>query len=286
MDAAAAGERPTTKLRWVGTAAVAVIVAWAAYGLDMKWGRLLEAPGDLYTVGRLMFTNMELSAFGRLMGEMWESIAIAWLGTLIAAVFAVPLAFLAAENLTARPIVGTVRQVFNVLRAIPEIILAIAFVPIFGLTAKAGVLAIGIGSIGTLGKLCAEVLEGIPKGPVEAADAVGANGVERLRWGVLPQSLPEIASFVLYRFEINIRASAVLGVIGAGGIGQVLSESLRFKEWGTAGLALLIVVVVTMLIDAVSGRVRRRLVLGSRADTGVPTSAVEEAALGHVAEPI
>jgi phosphonate transport system permease protein len=87
--------------------------------------------------------------------------------------------------------------------------------------------------------------------------------VQRLRWGVLPQALPEIASFVLYRFEINIRASAVLGVIGAGGIGGVLAESLRFKDWGTAGLALIIVVVVTMMIDAVSGWVRRRLVRGS-----------------------
>jgi phosphonate transport system permease protein len=206
---------------------------------------------------------MEASDFGRLMGEMWDSIAIAWLGTMIAAVFAVPLAFLAAENLTARPVVWIVRLILNVLRAVPEIILAIALVPILGLTPKAGVVAIGIGSIGTLGKLCSEVLEGIQPGPLEAADAVGANRVQRLRWGVLPQALPEIASFVLYRFEINIRASAVLGVIGAGGIGGVLAESLRFKDWGTAGLALIIVVVVTMMIDAVSGWVRRRLVRGS-----------------------
>jgi phosphonate transport system permease protein len=159
--------------------------------------------------------------------------------------------------------VWIVRLVLNVLRAVPEIILAIALVPILGLTPKAGVVAIGIGSIGTLGKLCSEVLEGIQPGPLEAADAVGANRVQRLRWGVLPQALPEIASFVLYRFEINIRASAVLGVIGAGGIGGVLAESLRFKDWGTAGLALIIVVVVTMMIDAVSGWVRRRLVRGS-----------------------
>jgi phosphonate transport system permease protein len=265
FDVAAAieRERPRNTFRWVVTAIVLVLLAWSVLGLDIKWGRLLDAPGDLWTVARLMFTNMEASDFGRLMGEMWDSIAIAWLGTMIAAVFAVPLAFLAAENLTARPVVWIVRLILNVLRAVPEIILAIALVPILGLTPKAGVVAIGIGSIGTLGKLCSEVLEGIQPGPLEAADAVGANRVQRLRWGVLPQALPEIASFVLYRFEINIRASAVLGVIGAGGIGGVLAESLRFKDWGTAGLALIIVVVVTMMIDAVSGWVRRRLVRGS-----------------------
>jgi phosphonate transport system permease protein len=263
VDAAIERERPRNTFRWVVTAIVLILLAWSVLGLDIKWSRLLDAPGDLWTVARLMFTNMEASDFGRLMGEMWDSIAIAWLGTMIAAVFAVPLAFLAAENLTARPVVWIVRLILNVLRAVPEIILAIALVPILGLTPKAGVVAIGIGSIGTLGKLCSEVLEGIQPGPLEAADAVGANRVQRLRWGVLPQALPEIASFVLYRFEINIRASAVLGVIGAGGIGGVLAESLRFKDWGTAGLALIIVVVVTMMIDAVSGWVRRRLVRGS-----------------------
>ncbi len=255
--------RPRYTFRWLASAIVAALVIWSIAGLDIKWSRLLEAPGDLWTVAKLMFTNMHLDDFDRLMGAMWDSIAIAWLGTIIAACFAVPMAFFAAENLAARPVVLVVRLIFNLLRAVPEIILAIALVPILGLTPKAGVVAIAIGSIGTLGKLCSEVLEGIQKGPLEAADAVGASRLQRLRWGVLPQSLPEIASFVLYRFEINIRASAVLGVIGAGGIGGVLSESLRFKEWGTAGLAIIIVVVVTMIIDAISGWIRRRLVGGS-----------------------
>src|SRR5690606_3789775 len=117
-------------------------------------------------------------------------------------------------------------------RALPEVILVIALIPIMGLAPAAGVLAIAIGSIGTLGKLCAEILEGIDRGPIEAADAVGANALERLRWGVLPQAVPELLSFVLYRFEINIRVSAVLGAVGAGGIGGRLVDALRFKEWG------------------------------------------------------
>ena len=262
LEGVVAPERPRNVFRWVATGVVIVLVVWSIAGLDVRWSRLLEAPSDLYTVGRLMFTRMELADLGRLLESMWESVAIAWLGTLIAAVFAVPLAFVAAENLVGRAVSWIVRQLFNILRAVPEVVLAIAFVPILGLTPMTGVVAIGIGSIGTLGKLCAEVIEGISPGPVEGVDAVGASRLQRLRWGVLPQVVPEIASFVLYRFEVNIRASAVLGVVGAGGIGTDLAQSIRFKDWGTAGLALIIVVVTTIVIDAISVRVRRRIVAG------------------------
>ena len=123
-------------------------------------------------------------------------------------------------------------------------------------------MAIAIGSVGTLGKLCSEIIEGIDRGPIEAADSVGATQLQRLRWAVVPQTMPEIASFVLYRFEINIRVSSMLGVLGVGGIGQILSEGLRFKEWGLAGMALIVVVVTTILIDTLSGAVRRRIVAG------------------------
>jgi phosphonate transport system permease protein len=256
---------PTKPFDWpklVWWALTGALVVWAAVGLDAKWSRLLEAPGDLYTLAKLMFSDMDFSQFGELVGEMWESISIAWMGTLIAAVFAIPLSFLAAENLVPKPIAILVRQVFNILRAVPEIILALAFIPVFGLTPMAGVVAIGVGSIGTLGKLFYELIEGIDRGPIEAADAVGATALQRLRWGVIPQVLPELTSLVMYRFEVNIRASSVLGLIGAGGIGDALAQSLRFKDWGTAGLALIIVVVGTIMVDTVSGMIRRRIVAG------------------------
>ena len=124
------------------------------------------------------------------------------------------------------------------------------------------VLIIGVGSIGTLGKLFYETIEGIQKGPLEAADAVGATRLQRLRWGVTPQVTPELASFILYRFEVNIRASAVLGLIGAGGIGSDLAQNLRFKQFPEAGLGLIVVVVGTIAIDLVSGSIRRRIVSG------------------------
>jgi phosphonate transport system permease protein len=254
--------KPVDRFKWVFTALVAVIVLWAATGLDVKWSRLLDAPADMWTLARLMFSQMQWSEVPDLVSAMWQSIAIAWLGTLIAAAFAIPMSFLAAENLVGRPVAWITRQIFNLLRAVPEIILALAFIPLLGLTPMAGVMAIAIGSIGTLGKLFYEILEGVRPGPLEAADSVGATTAQRLRWGVLPQVTPELASFVLYRFEVNIRASAVMGLVGAGGIGADLAQALRFKEYGTAGLGLIIVVVGTIAVDFVSGIVRRRIVGG------------------------
>ena len=255
-------------VKWVATAATVALVLWSALGLDANWSRLVGAPADLYNLFRLMFTNIDLADTGDLLGSMWESISIAWLGTIIAAVFAIPLSFLAAENLVGKPIAYLFRQVLNILRAIPEVILALVFIPVFGLSPMAGVLAIGIGSIGSLGKLFYEILEAIKREPLEAADAVGASSLQRLRWGVLPQVMPELASFVLYRFEINIRASAVLGVVGAGGIGGDVQQAILFKDYGTAGLGLIIIVLGTIAVDTISGAVRRRIITGPDRSVG------------------
>ena len=268
MSAPTLPTRPVDWFRRAGTIAVVVLVVWSLVDLDIKWERLVDLPADLWRVAVLMFGDMPWDETGKLVAALWESVSIAWLGTMIASLFAIPLSFLAAENLVGRPVSWLTRQVFNVLRAVPEVILAIALIPIFGLTPMAGVLAIAIGSVGTLGKLFYEVAEGIKPGPIEAVDATGAGRVQRLRWGVLPQLLPEYASFVLYRFEVNIRASAVMGLIGAGGIGNDIAQALRFKEFGTAGLGLVIIIVGTIAIDYVSGLVRRRIIDGPSNSVG------------------
>jgi phosphonate transport system permease protein len=158
------------------------------------------------------------------------------------------------------------RQVLNAIRAFPELILAIAiFIPIAGLGPVPGTLAIGLHSAGTLGKLTAEAIEGIDDGPVEAARAVGGRGLQVQRWGVLPQVLPELIGFWLYRFEINIRASAVLGVVGAGGIGALLQQTITFGRWDKAATAILVVIVATIIVDTISGGIRRRIIEGSEA---------------------
>lgn len=253
---------PRESWRYVSWVGVIALVAWSAWGLDARWSRLIDAPADLWELGGLLFGDMAFDRTGDLLVDMWESIAIAWLGTIIAGIVALPLSFFAAENLAGRLTTTIVRQVFNLLRAIPEVILAIAFIPLLGLTPMAGVMAIGVGSIGTLGKLFSEVIESISPAPLEAVDAVGGSRWQRLRWGVVPQVLPEISSFLLYRFEINVRASAVLGVIGAGGIGGTIAQTLQFKQFEVAGLGLVIVVAATIVVDIISGTIRGRILRG------------------------
>lgn len=265
MSAPRIPQRPVDWVRRIGTAVVVIIVVWSLLDLEIRWERLIDLPRDMAILAGLMFSNMPLERIPSLLGALWESVSIAWLGTILAALVAIPLSFFAAENLVGRPAAWLMRQVFNVLRAIPEVILAIALIPIFGLTPMAGVLAIAIGSVGTLGKLFYEVAEAIQRGPLEAVDAVGGSLIQRFRWGVIPQVLPEYASFVLYRFEVNIRASAVMGLIGAGGIGNDVAQALRFKEFGIAGLGLVIIILGTIAIDYLSGLVRNRIIRGPSA---------------------
>lgn len=256
-------ERPFNWFRLIVTGAIVLALLGSTLTVDVNWARLPQVPGQLWNLFSVMYGDLEFDYLPTALEAMWESVAIAWIGTIIGAVISLPLALLAATNISSKVTVPGVRFVLNVLRAIPEIILAIALIPIFGLGALAGTLAIGIGSIGTLGKLTAEIIEGCDSGPVEAADATGATKVQRIRWGVLPQVMPEIAALWLYRFEINIRASAVLGVVGAGGIGGILQQTMALRsEWGKAGIALLVVVGVTILVDTVSGYVRRRIIRG------------------------
>jgi phosphonate transport system permease protein len=264
FDQAIRPEKPFNWFRLIVTVAVVGGFLGAALSVDANWGRLLDAPAELGSIATLMFGELDVADLPRALDLMWESVAIAWLGTMIAAILSFPLAFLAAQNISGRVSVGITRQLLNIPRAIPEIIFAVALIPIFGLGALAGTIAIGLSSTGTIGKLSAEIIEGCDPGPVEAADASGATKAQRIRWSVIPQVMPEIIAFWLYRFEINIRASAVLGVVGAGGIGTMLQQSIEFRAWGAAGMGLIVVVAVTILIDTASGGIRRRIIRGPR----------------------
>lgn len=265
--------RPSRVRRNLAVLGGAVVVLWAALTIDIRLGAIVEVPGGLARVFGLMFlgNGPEWSYLPRAIHAMIESIWIAWVGTIIGAVLSLPVGFFGAKNVSSGLISNIVRQFLNGIRAFPELVLAIAiFIPIAGLGPVAGALAIGVHSIGTLGKLTAEVIEGIDPGPVEAARAMGGRALQVQRWGVLPQVLPEIVAFWLYRFEINIRAAAVLGVVGAGGIGFVLTQALGFARYDRAATAIIVVVVATILVDTLSGRVRRRIIEGADKRTSQP----------------
>ena len=259
-------ERPPALLKRLGWLLGGVLILVSFMAIELRYEALLNLPAGVGQVFYRMFleNGPEWGYLVPALELMLESLQIAWIGTIIGAVVSLPLAFLGARNITSAVVSNVVRQLLNAIRAIPEILVAvIIFIPMVGLGAYAGALAIGIHSIGTLGKLSAEAVEGIDPGPVEAARAAGGGSVQVQRWGVLPQVMPEIVAFWLYRFEINIRASAVLGVLGAGGIGEALVQSLRFARFERAGMCVIVIVVVTILIDYASGWLRRRIIEGS-----------------------
>jgi len=195
------------------------------------------------------------------LSSMAETFFMAVIGTTIGGVLAFPLSFLAAGNLlggTRYAVPG--KTILVAIRTFPEILLAIIFVAATGPGPTAGIMAMGIHSIGFLGKIFADVIEGIDPGPNEAIRATGGGSLQVFLWSVVPQVLPEFASNLLYRFEINLRAATVLGLVGAGGIGLPLIQRLQFRRWSEVSMLLLVIVAFVIVVDAISGRIRRRLV--------------------------
>lgn len=262
--------RPTQPLgpkvfRWFIAFAVIIPAIWGAAGLNMSWERVINAPADIWGVlFRLAQPDLSPEAVQRALPKVMESFFIAWIGTIIGATFSFPLAFLAAKNISPGALNNIVRQFLNAIRAVPEVLVAMVLIPVTGLGALTGTLALGIHSIGTLGKLSSEVIEGIDAGPVEAVAAVGGGPIARMRFAVVPQVMPNILAYWLYRFEINIRASAVLGIVGAGGIGAELIAQLRFRDFSRAGTVLFLTVIAVLSVDMISARVRRRIISGHR----------------------
>ena len=257
---------PTGDRRRRALIALALVMggAWSLTGLDITLDRVLGAPADAWDIFKRLWPPAIDEALDRgVVGKVFESVYIAWIGTIIGAILSLPLAFLAATNVAPRWIRIPVRQLFNAIRAVPELIVAVIFIPITGLGPWAGTLAIGLHSVGTLGKWATEAIEGVDTGPLEAVEATGGRWVSGMRWGILPQIMPIVASFWLFRFEINVRASAVLGMIGAGGVGAELVSQLMFRNFSAVGAVLGITVLVVLTIDTMSAAVRRRIIQGA-----------------------
>ncbi|WP_277753885.1 phosphonate ABC transporter, permease protein PhnE [Muricoccus nepalensis] len=190
-----------------------------------------------------------------------DTLLIAYAGTALGALGGFLLSFVAAANLVANPWTrGMARRFLEFCRTVPDIVFALIFVIAFGLGPVPGVLAIAIHSIGALGKLFSEVIENIDSKPVEGAAAAGASWVAMLRFAVLPQVLPNFASYALLRFEVNVRQASVLGFVGAGGIGQDLIEAIRKFYYNDVAAILVLIIVTVMLIDLGTERLRHRLI--------------------------
>ena len=194
-------------------------------------------------------------------GATLETVQMAFAGTFLALVAALPLGFLSARNMTPHPFVYyAVRGALNLVRTIPDLALGLLFVAAVGLGAFAGTLALAIHTATVLGKLLSESAENIDEGVVEALRATGAGYPQIVSFAVLPQILPDLISFTLYRLETNIRAASVLGLIGAGGIGYLMNTSFRTFQYQEAAAIVLVLIALVMLVDYLSSRLRNLVV--------------------------
>ena len=191
--------------------------------------------------------------------QMWLTIQIAMWGTALAVVIAVPFGLACARNVSPPWLQKPLRLLMNLLRSIPDLVVGTLFIVAVGLGPFAGVMALAINTGGVLAKLFSEAVESIDKGPVEGVRATGANRLQEVVWGIIPQVAPLWTSYALYRFESNSRSATVLGLIGAGGIGQVLFDSLNGFDYRAVSAIAIVIVVAVTLIDQLSQVMRSRL---------------------------
>ena len=186
-----------------------------------------------------------------------ETLAIAFLGTLTAAVLAFPIGFLAARNVVANRILHFIsRRFLDSIRGVDTLIWALIFINVVGLGPFAGILAVAMSDIGSFGKLFSEAIETSEKKPVEGVIASGGSWTDALRFGIVPQVLPVILSQILYYFESNTRSATVIGIVGAGGIGLYLSNEIAQQNWDRVAFLILMILVTVALIDQLSSRLR------------------------------
>ncbi|UNK70349.1 phosphonate ABC transporter, permease protein PhnE [Microbacterium sp. H1-D42] len=264
MTSLSVPRRPSRLWPTVFALLAGIIIIAATVGLQIPWSDVPKIPENVAKYFGLMFAPPNWEKLPRALVEMWRSISMAWLGAILCVVVSIPLGILAARGVGPAWLRTVLRGGFALIRAIPEVIIALILLTVTGLTPFTGMLALGIAGIGTQAKWVYETIESAEEGASEAVRAAGGTTSEVTRWALWPAVAPALMSFALYRFEINIRTSAVLGMVGAGGIGSMLANYTQFREWDTVGMLLIVVVVVTMIIDAISGAVRRRIMEGDR----------------------
>ncbi len=252
---------------WKYAATALALVAvfwWAAIGSQVSASELIKgAPWISDFLSRMFPPNWEFAS--KLVTPAIETVQIALWGTLLAFVLAVPVCFLAARNLSPHPAVfHLMRQVLNIMRGINEIILALIFVAAVGLGPFPGVLALALHGAGMLGKFFAESIEDIDQGPIEALRSTGADPIQIIIFGVLPQVVTAWIAVLLYRFETNLRQATVLGMVGAGGIGFELVGSMKLFQYQDTATCILVIVAMVMTADFVSSKLRAWIQQGAR----------------------
>ncbi len=244
-----------------------LVFAFGVHRLDMSYERIVGGLGELGSMALRMIPPDPGSwhRAGMYAYAMLETLAIALLGTLMAAIAAFPLGFLAARNTTINRVVQFfARRSFDTLRGVDILIWALIWINVVGLGPFAGVLALFMTDLGIFGKLFSEAIEAADDKPVEGVLSTGGSSVAAVRFGILPQLMPVLLSQVLYQFESNTRSASIIGIVGAGGIGLILSEQIRTLELQQMSFVILLILATVSLIDWGCARLRFSII-GARA---------------------
>ena len=241
---------------------VAVIVA-ASYNIDANPVDFVEGIPNLAIILEEM-TQVEPKLFETAFWSMFETLQMAFIGTMIGIAIALPLSMLAARNLNSKWVYGPIRALLAAIRTFPSILWAILFVIMVGLGPFAGILAIIMYTVGFVAKLQYEAIETVDTDPMDAVSSIGVSKGQLIRFVVLPESAPHLLSQILYMFDYNVRQTSILGLVGAGGIGFYIINYIKFFEYGKAAVFLLVVLATVLIIDWVSVKIRDKYIVKSQ----------------------
>ena len=244
-----------------GWSAFAGVIVFCLWHMDFMPQRLWQGIWKLGWLAQLMFPPWHGGWLREFSYAMLQTLAMAFLGTLLASLAAVPLGFLGARNVVPQWLFHFgLRRIFDCIRGVDALLWALMFVNVVGLGPFAGVMAIAVSDTGTLSKLFAEAIEHVDRRPLDSVRSSGANRLQVMRFGILPQVLPVLLSHILYFFESNTRSATILGVVGAGGIGLQLADRIRVNNWDEVGFLLMMILLTVSLIDQLSKTIRRRFI--------------------------
>lgn len=249
----------TSLLRYLVYGLAAALLVWSYNGAEISPGTLVRDAGNMVTFAADFFPP-NFTDWKFYFSELMVTLHIAIWGTVLAIICAVPLSLLAASNIAPIWVYQPVRRLLDALRSINEMVFAMLFVVAVGLGPFAGALALWLHTTGTLAKLFSEAVEAIDPQPVDGIRATGANALEEILYGVIPQVMPLWVSYSLYRFEANVRSASVVGMVGAGGIGVVLWEVIRGFRFDQTCAVMIMIVLLVSLVDIISARIRAALI--------------------------
>jgi phosphonate transport system permease protein len=252
--------RPGIGRRGVAAAVIAGMIALALYGfwrLEFSFDRLGSGAAQIAHIVALMFPPSPGSKLPLFLHGLAETLAIALLGTLAAAILAFPVGLLAARNVVPNIFAHlAVRRFLDVIRGVDVLIWALIFINVVGLGPFAGILAIAVSDFGVFGKLFSEAIEASDRRPTEGILSTGGSHLHAVRFGLMPEVFPVMVSQVLYYFESNTRSATIIGIVGAGGIGMHLTEQIRTLEWDKVSFLILMILATVAVIDWLSARLR------------------------------